>query len=115
VSSLTHLLTRLNSSLGGITLINIPGFLNRTDALNDFPGGRDAGVPDPLSLEQGCQIFLGATYQNGGIYTQWPQNVPYGHKIYQLALKFIVQMFIKIFQHIPFQNLPKFTQTGIFC
>jgi hypothetical protein len=34
--------------------------------------------------EQGCQIFLGTTYQNGKKHTQWPQN---GHKIYHLTVK----------------------------
>jgi hypothetical protein len=29
--------------------------------------------------------FLGITYQNGEIYTKWPQNKPNGNKIYQLA------------------------------
>jgi hypothetical protein len=36
-------------------------------------------------LEQDCQIFLGATYQNGKKYTKWPQNITNGHKIYQTA------------------------------
>jgi hypothetical protein len=39
-------------------------------------------------------------------YTKWPQNISNGHKIYQMA--------IKIYQHLPFQEPPKFTQTGIF-
>jgi hypothetical protein len=44
---------------------------------------------------QGCQIFLGTTYQNGEKiyhirikYTKWPQNVQNGHKIYKVATKF---------------------------
>jgi hypothetical protein len=41
----------------------------------------------PECSGQGCQIFLGATYQNGGNYTKLPQNTPYGHKMYQLAVK----------------------------
>jgi hypothetical protein len=41
----------------------------------------------PASL-QGCQICLGATYQNGGYYTKIPQNIPNDHKIYQNAVKF---------------------------
>jgi hypothetical protein len=32
---------------------------------------------------QGCQIFLGPKYQNGETYTQIPQNIPNGLKIYQ--------------------------------
>jgi hypothetical protein len=39
------------------------------------------------SLEQGCQILLGATYQNGGKYTKLPQNTPNVHKVYQIAVK----------------------------
>jgi hypothetical protein len=29
--------------------------------------------------EQGCQIFLGTTYQNGEKYTKGPQNLPNVH------------------------------------
>jgi hypothetical protein len=36
---------------------------------------------------QGCQIFLGATHQNGGKYTKLPQNIPKGHPIYQMSVK----------------------------
>jgi hypothetical protein len=36
------------------------------------------------SMAEGCQIFLGATYQNGKIY-QKAVNIPKGHKIYQKA------------------------------
>jgi hypothetical protein len=31
--------------------------------------------------EQGCQIYLDATYQNG-------ENLPNGHKIYHIAAKY---------------------------
>jgi hypothetical protein len=41
---------------------------------------------------QGCQIFLGATYQTGKICIpnghkiyKWPQTIPNGHKQYQMA------------------------------
>jgi hypothetical protein len=37
------------------------------------------------SMAEGCQIFLGATYQNGKIY-QKAVNIPKGHKIYQKAI-----------------------------
>jgi hypothetical protein len=42
-----------------------------------------------FAREQGCQIFLGAKYQNGGkytlkIYTKIPQNIPNCIKIYQI-------------------------------
>jgi hypothetical protein len=75
---------------------------------------------------QGCQIFLGTTYQNGKNstklpyqmatkYTKWPQNIPNGHKIYQMATKYtkwhkIGQMAIKYtntFNTKTLQNLPK--------
>jgi hypothetical protein len=32
-----------------------------------------------LALEQGCQIFLGTTYQNG-------KNIPNDHIIYQMTI-----------------------------
>jgi hypothetical protein len=35
------------------------------------------------SGDQGCQIFLGATYQNGGNYTKTGGNIQSGLKIYQ--------------------------------
>jgi hypothetical protein len=53
---------------------------------------------DCALLEQGCQIFLGTTYQNGTKYTKWPQNIPNGRKMYL---------------HNP-PNPPKFTKIGIF-
>jgi hypothetical protein len=37
--------------------------------------------------KQGSQIFLGPKYQNGEKYTQLPQNVPNGHKIFPTAVK----------------------------
>jgi hypothetical protein len=37
---------------------------------------------------QGCQIFLGKTYQNG-------KNLPNDHKIYQMTTKYIYQMTTK--------------------
>jgi hypothetical protein len=54
-----------------------------------------------LRTAQGCQIFLGATYQNGKNipnnhkiyhitikYTKCQWNIPNNHKIYQMASKF---------------------------
>jgi hypothetical protein len=38
-------------------------------------------------IHQGCQIFHGTIYQNGEKYTKLPQNIPNGHKIYQMAVK----------------------------
>jgi hypothetical protein len=38
-------------------------------------------------LQQGCQIFLGPTYQNEENYTKVPQNVSNGHNIFPMAVK----------------------------
>jgi hypothetical protein len=45
--------------------------------------------------EQGCQIFIGLKYQNGEKYTRLPQNIPNGHKIFPIAVKYVDQMVIK--------------------
>jgi hypothetical protein len=37
--------------------------------------------------DQGCQIFLGITYQNGKNIPKRPQNIPNGYKIYQITVK----------------------------
>jgi hypothetical protein len=42
-------------------------------------------------FDQGCQIFLGPKYQNGGKYTKLPQNIPSGlngRKIDQMVIKY---------------------------
>jgi hypothetical protein len=39
------------------------------------------------TTDQGCQIFLGATYQNVEKYTQMVEIIPIGHKIYQMGGK----------------------------
>jgi hypothetical protein len=55
---------------------------------------------------KGCQIFLVQLSKTDKIqqiiinYTKWPHNMPNNRKIDQ---------------HLPFQDPPKFTQTGIFC
>jgi hypothetical protein len=36
---------------------------------------------------QGCQIFLGPKYQKGEKYTNLPQNVPNGHKLFPMTVK----------------------------
>jgi hypothetical protein len=64
------------------------------------------------SSNQGCQIFLGTTYQNEG-------KKPINDNIYQMATKHtngrkIYQTGRKIDQHLPLQDPPKFTQIGIF-
>jgi hypothetical protein len=43
--------------------------------------------------------------KTGGKYTIWPQHLPCGHKICQMANKYI-------YQHYPFQGTPKFTRIG---
>jgi hypothetical protein len=55
------------------------------------------------SLEQGCQIFLGATYQKGEKYTKLPQNIPNYLKIYQVTSKYTklpqnIPNYLKIYQ-----------------
>jgi hypothetical protein len=46
-------------------------------------------------------------------YTTWPQNIPNGHKIYQMATrytKWVKYIPHTIYQHLPLQDLQKFTQ-----
>jgi uncharacterized protein YpbB len=89
--------------------------------------------------DQGCQILLVQTLQNGKIYTKWPQNIPNDHKIYQMYKNYtkrpqnipnvqkLYQTTImytkwllnipnghKIYLHFPFQGPPKLTQIGTF-
>jgi hypothetical protein len=40
-----------------------------------------------MSSEQGCQIFLGAKYQNGGKIDEIITNISKCYKIYQMAVK----------------------------
>jgi hypothetical protein len=42
---------------------------------------------DFVHVKQGCQIFRGATYQNGEKYTKTGETIPKGHKIYQITGK----------------------------
>jgi hypothetical protein len=47
------------------------------------------------------------------------KHIPNNHKIYQMSTKYTKWPEIglngpKIYQHFPMQNLPKFTQIGIF-
>jgi hypothetical protein len=80
-------------------------------------------------LQPGCQIFLGAKYQNGKnitnnhkIYqmsikcTKWPQNIPNGRQIDQTAIKYIHQMAVQ-YRYLPTSSIarpPKCTRNGIF-
>jgi hypothetical protein len=55
--------------------------------------------------DQGCQIYLEQTYQNGKKYTKWPQNlqnIPKDCKIDPMAIKYT-----NIFHCKTLQNLPK--------
>jgi hypothetical protein len=55
--------------------------------------------------DQGCQIFLGTTYQNGKKSTKCLQNLPNGHKLYQNVVKYTKPFYI-------FEGLPKYYQFG---
>jgi hypothetical protein len=64
------------------------------------------------SQVQGCQIFLGARYQNR-------KNVPNEHTIYQMVIKYSkcplnVPNGHKIFQHFHIRDPEIFSQIGIF-
>jgi hypothetical protein len=43
--------------------------------------------PPKIEQQQGCQIFFGPKYQNGGKYTKLPQYIPNGYKIFLMAVK----------------------------
>jgi hypothetical protein len=36
---------------------------------------------------EGCQIFLGPNITNWEICNKWPQSIPNGHELYQMAIK----------------------------
>jgi hypothetical protein len=60
---------------------------------------------------QGCQIFLATTYQNG-------KSIPNNHKKYQMATKYTKWPHIgpnnhDICKHLPLQVPPKVTQIRI--
>jgi hypothetical protein len=58
--------------------------------------------------DQGCQIFVGTTYQNGKILAKLPQNLPNGHSMHQMALKYQITIkYTKIFRTMVFKNIPK--------
>jgi hypothetical protein len=46
------------------------------------------GVRNGAKKSQGCQMFLGTTYQNG-------KNIPNCHKLNQMATKYVYQMATK--------------------
>jgi hypothetical protein len=68
----------------------------------------------PQNIPNGHKIFQMATK-----YTKWPQNIPNGHKIYQMATKYTkwpqnIPNGSKIYEYPPLQDPTKFTQIGIF-
>jgi hypothetical protein len=56
----------------------------KSKAWNDIPRceTKYQGAGLPTRVHQGCQIFLGTAYQNGGKVTKFPQNIPNGHEIH---------------------------------
>jgi hypothetical protein len=61
-----------------------------------------------MTLSQGCQIFLGATYQNEEKITKWHKHIPNGHetyktveKILQMATKYTIVLYLKRLQNKP--------------
>jgi hypothetical protein len=73
-----------------------------------------------LGRKQGCQIYINKTNQNDEKWTQLPQNIPNGHKIYQMATKYTkmakkyTKLSInspnehKIYQRLPLQGPSKY-------
>jgi hypothetical protein len=60
-----------------------------------------------MPVNQGCQIFLGTTYQI-------KKNVPNDLQIYKVAIKYTIWPKSRLnghlkYQHLPLQDLPKFT------
>jgi hypothetical protein len=62
---------------------------------------------------QGCQIFLGKTYQNGKNYTKLPQNIPNVHKLFQMAVKYCI-LSLKYINIFHCKTPSNFTQIWIF-
>jgi hypothetical protein len=110
-------------------------------ALSDAPRFGAGSSSSPRLQRQGCQICLGTAFQNGKKYTKWQQNIPNGHKnippdnaiftkkipneykIYRMTTQCLpkntkwpqnILNGHKIYQHLPLQDSPKFTQIGIF-
>jgi hypothetical protein len=66
--------------------------------------------PAGTQLLQGCQIFLGTWYQNGKKCTKCIQNVPNGHKISPITIKYSkwqLNICINTFQSRALQCVPK--------
>jgi hypothetical protein len=53
----------------------------------DFPK-KKLPPPQVFVHQQGCQILLGTTYQNVEKNTKGPQNIPNGHKAYEMVVKY---------------------------
>jgi hypothetical protein len=65
-----------------------------------------------LAQQQGDQILLGTKYQNG-------KNIPNYRELYQMSIicnkrQYNGPSVHKIYQHLPLQDPPKFTQIWIF-
>jgi hypothetical protein len=56
-------------------------------------------------VHQGCQIYLGTTYQNEEKFTKIAQNIPNYNKIPKMATKYTKKVF---------QGLPKYIKVEIF-
>jgi hypothetical protein len=59
-----------------------------------------------FGLKQDCQIFVSPNIPKQEKYTKIPQTIP--------KRPFIIPNDRKVYQHLPFQGPPKFTQIGIF-
>jgi hypothetical protein len=63
----------------------------------------DKATVHQSQIEQVCQIFLDAKYQNGEKYTKLAQNISNGRKIGQMSIKYTNTLHCKTLL-----NLPKF-------
>jgi hypothetical protein len=70
-----------------------------------------------LKISQKCiptRVARFLLYQHLEKYTRLPQNIPFGHKIYQMAIKIPRPNVHKIYQNLILQDPPKLTQIAIF-
>jgi hypothetical protein len=63
----------------------VENWLGRNSFLSGFYDGASAVICEP---SQGCQMFLGTWYQNRIKCTKWTQNVPNGHRIFPMPIKY---------------------------
>jgi hypothetical protein len=45
-------------------------------------------IPLSCSSSRVARFVFVQTYQNGKKYTKWPQTIPNGHKLYQMAVNY---------------------------